>query len=97
MLKVGDYAHWRGYGLVKIVKVEKYNDAMAGEQIRYKVKTGVAKKGFSFGIKTAYGHELNKMTHDEAKTYILKLIRSDLNTIKKTKINIGNIKIKKFY
>jgi hypothetical protein len=78
-LSVGSYAEWKGYGLVKIVGKENYNDAMAGKIFIYKVKTGVASPGFSFGIKTAHRHELRPVTNSDAQKYIqqMKEIREE--------------------
>lgn len=68
-MKVGDYAHFSGYGLVKIHKIDT---DIFGEP-RYHVKTGVSGSGFSFGIQTAHKHELKFVSDSDAKVYIQRM------------------------
>lgn len=69
-LSVGDYAHWKGWGLVKITG--KYFYPTWNHDI-YKVKTGLIGNGFGFGIKEAHPHELSKISDADAKAYIKKM------------------------
>lgn len=69
-LSTGDYAHWKGFGLVKIVG--HYHHPTWNHTI-YKVKTGLLGNGFSFGVKEAHPHELTKVSEADAKKYIKKM------------------------
>jgi hypothetical protein len=71
LFKKGDFVHYLGWGLAKVVSAEKYTDTFAGQVYRYRVNTKTyPKQKFHFGIKTAYDHELRKVSDSEAKRHI---------------------------
>ena len=68
MYAKGDYVHWKGWGLAKIVE---HRTNRLSNEIEYRVNTKTHKnQKFQMGIKTDHPQELTKVSNEDAKNYI---------------------------